>query len=431
MGLNKKTVIVVCALTCLVFSVFAADVRLQIVCTSGVGGEGVLGGIVPDFEKAYPNIKVSIIPMPMVSIEDKMMVQFLGAAGEYDLVTVIESWIGKFSQYLEPLDERLAKDRSLRLDEIAASPLNSGKWNGKQYALPYRWGANILYFRQDLFREYGVTVPRTWPEYLEAAKKLTLDLDKDGKIDIYGATLYANPGSLATDTFNVLRTWGGDLLEPPRNDRSALLRPESIEAMRFYVSLLRTHHVVPPESVGWNEYEEALNAFNSGRLAMFIGYSPARALIVEDPTRSKVAGKVGYSTVPIRPGLDVAKANPYYSVGWLLAMDKAGKNKDAAYLFMKYASSQEAQKKMALQFANGPTRSDVFDSPDFGKLLKPDAIKAIKDSFAHGTGRPATAKYSAVFVIWNEAVSDMLAGNKTVEAAMKDAHAQINKLLQE
>ena len=54
-----------------------------------------------------------------------------------------------------------------------ASTKEASTYNGKQYAAPtvyYSWG---MFYRKDLFQKAGITgEPKTWPEFLDACKKL-------------------------------------------------------------------------------------------------------------------------------------------------------------------------------------------------------------------------------------------------------------------
>src|SRR5882757_304253 len=54
-----------------------------------------------------------------------------------------------------------------------ASTKESSTYNGKQYSAPtvyYAWG---MFYRKDLFQKVGITAePKTWPEFLDACKKL-------------------------------------------------------------------------------------------------------------------------------------------------------------------------------------------------------------------------------------------------------------------
>jgi len=57
-------------------------------------------------------------------------------------------------------------------DQAFKSTLPSMTVDGKQWGIPfayYQWG---VYYRKDLFDKYGISVPKTWDEFLAAGKKL-------------------------------------------------------------------------------------------------------------------------------------------------------------------------------------------------------------------------------------------------------------------
>src|SRR5258707_14189080 len=81
----------------------------------------------------------------------------------------------------------------------------------------------------------------------------------------------------------------------------------------------------PPGSAGFN-WMEALAAFAQGRAAMWIdgiGWAPG----VENPTSSRVVGKVGYTMVPAGPK---GQFSSTYGAG--IGIAAASKNKEAASL---------------------------------------------------------------------------------------------------
>src|SRR6516164_1344093 len=56
-------------------------------------------------------------------------------------------------------------------DQVFKSTLPAMTVNGKQWGIPYayyQWG---VYYRKDLFEKYGISVPKTWEEFIAAGKK--------------------------------------------------------------------------------------------------------------------------------------------------------------------------------------------------------------------------------------------------------------------
>ncbi|MFI6760815.1 ABC transporter substrate-binding protein [Micromonospora sp. NPDC050417] len=57
------------------------------------------------------------------------------------------------------------------------SSFTEGTWNltsfgGKTYAIPQDVGPMMLYYREDLFQQFGLTVPKTWDEFATVARQV-------------------------------------------------------------------------------------------------------------------------------------------------------------------------------------------------------------------------------------------------------------------
>ena len=84
------------------------------------------------------------------------------------------SWAARLAamKALEPLDAMIAgwAGRSDISDNVWK--INRGA-DGKQYYLPLQYVVIYLYYRQDLFQQAGLQPPKTFDEFLAAAKALT------------------------------------------------------------------------------------------------------------------------------------------------------------------------------------------------------------------------------------------------------------------
>lgn len=57
-------------------------------------------------------------------------------------------------------------------------------FGGKTYGIPQDTGPIVLYYRTDLFKEYGIDIPTTWEEY-EAAAKIVREKNPDAYIQAF------------------------------------------------------------------------------------------------------------------------------------------------------------------------------------------------------------------------------------------------------
>ena len=92
-------------------------------------------------------------------------------------------------------------------DKFSKTALSEGEKDGECYSLPLYSHAQVMWYRKDLLEEAGLSVPKTWDEFAEAAKTLT----KDG---VYGCSFPCGSNDLmATRFLNFyVRSGGGSLL---------------------------------------------------------------------------------------------------------------------------------------------------------------------------------------------------------------------------
>ncbi len=89
----------------------------------------------------------------------------------------------------------------------------------------------------------------------------------------------------------------------------------------------------PPNWANMQWYD-AMGAFAAGQAGM-IADCDFFAAQYEDPDKSKVAGKVGYALLPVGPGGKTRLG----LFAWALGLSRATKNKEAAWLFLQWATA--------------------------------------------------------------------------------------------
>lgn len=330
-------------------------------------------------------IKVNYIALGHKELADKVTMEWLAGTGTYDVI----GWAGsrffkKYTQFMEPLSKYLKQaPPEWDFEDIVPSLLNGHTFKGVVYGLPFRTNVWIMYYRKDLYRKYGIEVPKTWDEFLEVAKTLTLDTNGDGKIDIYGIAFFGDP-IYARDTSSCfIHGFGGKFVEetPSGELKVVIDNPEAIEGLRFMVDLVRKHKVTPPGIATYNN-EDLITAVQQGLTAMTIttgGYVGR----VEDPNESKVAGKLGYAPVPTKtnlgyPGMSVRST-------WGVTINKFSKNKDAAWEFIKFLTSKRGDLYMALR-GNGPSRFSVYQHEKYKARFAEGYTEAISTQLPRTLG---------------------------------------------
>ncbi len=120
--------------------------------------------------------------------------------------------------------------------------------NGKQYYLPLHYVVLYLYYRPDLFQAAGVQPPKTFDEFLAAAKATT----KDG---VFGFGMRGGGGG--QDNWGAFVLGGGAGFQ-----KGGMVSPEALAANRWYVALSREHKVTPP-SVASDGFRQIVDGFKA------------------------------------------------------------------------------------------------------------------------------------------------------------------------
>jgi multiple sugar transport system substrate-binding protein len=385
------------------------------------GTTGGKEGIVAEFEKET-GATVKVVTAPIPEHSEKAMLDFISGKGAYDVINMQNSDMTKeFSQFLLPLDSYIAnagadwdyKDIFPALSEFA-------KVDGKQLGIGYRWVPVIMYYRKDLLEKAGVSVPKTYTELAVTAKKLTQDTDNDGKLDVYGYVQRGKaPDEIAHDWLTVFYGYGGVFLKP--DGTSGLNSPAGVAAAKLWKQLL-DEKTFPPDVFAWGR-DDYVGAMQQGRVAMggYVG-SYYGQFFGKDSKLNKE--QIGWAPMPAEPGV---KQGVNRAGGWFLVINKASKNRDAAWALVKTLTSKENQLREAVQWANGPIRASVFQAESFRKIWpQADALQA---AMANVVADPAIAAQPKILEIIGQEVTAVMQGVKTAEKAMADAENRANQAL--
>lgn len=155
---------------------------------------------------------------------------------------------------LEPVDDLID---DIGRNKFSKTALSEGKKDGTCYSLPLYSHAQVMWYRKDLLQKAGLSVPKTWDEFAEAAKTLT----KDG---VYGCSFPCGSNDLmATRFLNFyVRSGGGSLLT---DDLKANLTSDlAIDGINYWLDIYK--NCSPKDSVNYAVLDQA-NLFYQGKTA--------------------------------------------------------------------------------------------------------------------------------------------------------------------
>lgn len=94
---------------------------------------------------------------------------------------------------LKDLSGFIEKDNDFSEDLFYASALDCGRYEERQYALPYECAPRLMFVNKTILDAEGIEVPGgdwTWDDFYEICRAVTRDLDGNGTPDQYGAVGY-------------------------------------------------------------------------------------------------------------------------------------------------------------------------------------------------------------------------------------------------
>lgn len=310
-----------------------------------------------EFEAAT-GIKVQHEAYPSMPLRKKVLME-LGARNK-DL-DVFQGMMKMAFQYekagwLEPLDQYIHNKTLTNPDFDFEDffPRTRAIINGKLIGLSNSVNPQVLIYRKDLFRKYNVKVPTNWKELEKAAKKLTLDTNGDGKTDIYGWIARMNNENTAPFA-NFLYNNGATYLD--ENRKPVFNSPQAVEAFKFYGYLARKYGPPGAAAIGW---KEVVGAIAQGKAAMTVEISIFAKLVLENPKRSRVVGKLGYARFPAAKG-GTPKAMLPCNIQFISSFSR---KKEAAWLYLQFMASKE--RMLEFQILGLPmTRRSCWENPRF------------------------------------------------------------------
>ena len=334
----------------------------------------VLQKIVPDFTK-LTGIQVEYQVTPEQQLRQKLPIEMNAKSPAIDVYSSsmhVEKLLFSAAGWYEPLNKYL-ENRNLTppdynwKDFSPAGTYWGLKSDGTIIAIPMGLGLFVYMYRRDLYAQKGLKPTTTMDEFVAAVKAI------HNPPTVYG---YAGRGlkNANVPTWGCLMTaLGGNYLDETKT-KLMTTTPEVIEAARIYADLMRNY--APPGSIGFN-WMECQGAFTQGIAACWMDGAQFAAPF-EDPTKSKVAGKVGYAPHP-----GSSKMKPFGGTSMdAIALNPFGKNKEASWLFAAWVSSRPIQFRLMAEGAMIGTRTSIYEDPEFVKAhhMPKHWVDAVADS---------------------------------------------------
>ncbi len=383
---------------------------------------------IKDFE-ALTGIKVVLEVYPEDQFRAKSLVELTSGASTMDVFMSMPAQEGlKYMRagWYQPVDE-FVKDPTLTAPDYQWADFlektrDAMTVEGKLVGPPIQVENDSLMYRKDLFQKYNVKVPTTLDELEPAAKALNGKIMTEDNQTGFGIVARGKRAAATSMFAGMLYAMGAEWINA--NREPAFNSEEGVKAFDLWGRLLRMYG--PPGSEN-NHWYEASSIFSQGKAAMYLDAN-SLWVVIEDPEKSKVRGKIGYALFPKGP-----KGQPGSTVAvWGLAIPKTSKNQKAAWLFLQWATNHD--QVMTVQSEKGVLgcRESVWNDPKGRAKVPADLAESLKQGSKIGTpfwNPPVVAVAETRDAIGTAIVTSIQGGDVTT--AVNKAAADVKRIMVE
>ena len=375
--MNKRFVILLLSLCVLISGVFAAGggesmESNKLVINSDQSDPApkeAVAKVVEMFQAEYPDIEVQLNSFDHESYKTSIR-NFLAA----EAPDICFWYAGNRMKFFVESDMFLDVSdvwKEEGLYDAMSSSVKAMEIDGKVYGLPwsyYQWG---MYYRMDIFEKFGLSVPKTWDEFMTVNDTLVAN----GITPISIGTKYLWTAGGWFDYLD-LRVNGYDYHMDLMSGKASYLDPELDKVFDIWGDMIKRGHFL--ENHATYSWQEAQAPLIAGDAAMYL----IGNFMIPDMESAGVVDNMGFFQFPIiDPSVGVFEDAPTDTIH----IPAKAKNIESAKLFMKFMARPDIQGMMTningtlAANKNAPAPDNRFREAGFEMLGNADGLAQFYD----------------------------------------------------
>jgi len=378
-----------------------------------MGREGeVVAQLLPEFERANPNIHVKLQQLPWTAAHEKLLTAFAGDTTP-DVCQLGNTWIPELVALnaLEPLDRLAAGSAVVDAGDYFAGIWDTNLINGKLYGVPWYVDTRLLFYRRDLLARAGyATPPRSWREWTQ----MLTALSKHAGADQYGILLPLNE----FEPLLALALQQDDPLLRDDGRWGNFSAPGFRRALGFYLEMFQRGWAPP---LGTATISNVWNEFGRGRFAFYIS-GPWN--IGEFERRLPPGQQDTWMTAPL-PGPDGPGAS--IAGGSSLVVFRASRHQDAAWRLIEFLSQPAVQRRFNALTGDLPPRRATWADP---QLAADVHARAFREQLERVKPAPKVPEWERIGTEMRLIAERAVHGQLTVEQAARELDTRAAQILE-
>lgn len=366
----------------------------------------LLRQVLRDFEAQHPDIEVKheiIADQYMDVIKTRLIGE---AAPDVFYLDISEAPFLMSQDVLEPLDPYITPEFDLA--DFATPFLESFRYRQQLYGLPKDYSTLALFYNKKAFAAAGlISPPRTWEELLTYAKRLTVDLNRDGRIDRYGCGVLPE---LARQVYKI-EAFGGQLVDS--NGYAVFATEAGLKGLQLLVDQYRLDRTSAlPSDLGTNSLDEM---FGRGKVAMIITGNWTI------PYLNETFPELEFGVAEV-PSINNKPGTMLFTVAYV--MNKQAKHKAEAWQLISYLTGKEGMEKWTSTGFALPTRQSVIAALGYDlDSLRAPLIAGIDYAIPWQGGK----HLSTIATSFNNQFLGTMLGQQPLKQAMSEAQESANR----
>lgn len=290
-------------------------------------------------------------------------------------------------------------------------PIEANSWfQGRLYQIADRIGNHLcLVYNKDIIPQ----PPKTISELIEMGKKLTKDIDGDGKPDRYAlAWNYTEPFFVIP----FIGGYGGWIFD--ENFKPSLNTEATAKAVQLIYDLTNKHKIIPKEC----DYEIANALFKDGLSAMIINGPWSWATYLKNNIN------IGLARIPMIDETGLWPTPLVSPMGFSINKNLSGKKLTVTVELIKYLTSPQVQ----LQFTKlSNSIPSVVEAYQDTLVTNNPLIQAAIDQLMVGKPMPVITEMRWIFDAMRPAYQGIFTGRVSARQAAEDMQKLAEKLIKE
>jgi multiple sugar transport system substrate-binding protein len=339
-----------------------------------------------------------------------------------DVFMVLTDDFDKFSGMgvMLNLDNMMFNDSGFNRNDYFKTTLETGKYNGKQYALPYETVPELMFINKTLLEREGIIIPDnnwTWEDMYRICSLVTKDTNDDGILDQFGTYNYTWTQAVYSNGVSLFNDSG---------TQAYFTDEKVIEGIKFAKRIYALNQGI---KVSKDDFDNGNVAFTP---LLFSDYRTYKTY----PYKIKKYNQFKWDCITLPAGPDGGNTSIINTL--LMGISSTTEYKKLAWEFLKTLTYDPEIQMDIFRYSQGiSVLKEVTKSQEAEEILQKDMEKSEKtidndllcSVITKGTIEPKFQKYKEALTLADNEITKMIEGNTNIDSTMKIFQRNINSYL--